>query len=453
MKFAGAKTSCEQASVFYYDYINGDLDNAEPSIFSHIKECAFCSSEIERLKELLVETTDQTANGTVSRKNKLITTILASHFHLADKEVTCGIAKQFMSSLASPLTDIRVATPITAHIENCPLCRHDLDVICGLKLTDEQLTRLGRVITIQTLGHNQDISSEEIDLLKTIGVDNNTLNVLKQILERQESGIVTEYITRKETSISGRNAPTKHNNNVRIHNNSQAGGYNRVRKLVKPLATIAALIFAATWLFVGTFANAIEYDDIYNAISRMQNICLMTGEFTTNEPTQKVWISNTLNVKLFHSGNHWMLWDIQNKIKKTQITGSDSSEVGNLNDADIASIKQTMNIPLGVLPFQRYSSLPNKYSWKLSADDKVALQIRNTCIYDLLWVDKTANDSSIHYKWRAYIDKDTMLPKRVENWRKQSAASQYELTGWTNITYPTTQEVKYLIGSIAFTGK
>ena len=448
MKFADA-TGCEQASIFYYDYIQGALDNIEPLILSHIEKCAFCSSEIERLKAILFKTADQTANDAVSRKDKLTTTILASHFCLADKEVTCGITKQFMPSLASSLVDIRVPTPITAHIQNCPLCRHDLEVIRGLKLTDEQLTRLGRIITIQTLGYNQDVSPEGVDSLEAIGVDDDTLNILKQILERQESGIVTEYITRKEISTSGHNdAPTKQ---IRVHNHSQAGSYNGVIRLAKPLVAAAAVI-VAIWLFVGTFANAIEYNDIYDALNRIQNICLMAGESGTNEPTQKVWVSNALDIKLFQSGNRWILWDIENKIKKTQITGLGSIEVDNLTNTEIASIKQTMNIPLGVLPFQSYSSLPEKYSWKSSVKDKTVLQIQNTYVYDLLWTDNTTNNRVISYKWRAYIDKDTMLPKRVENWRKQSA-EQYELTGWTTITYPTTQEVKDLISSIAPAGK
>ncbi|MHB9069388.1 MAG: hypothetical protein ACYC54_03355 [Sedimentisphaerales bacterium] len=449
MKFADKKTSCEQASIFYYDYIQGALDNVELSILSHIEKCTFCGSEIERLKAILFKTADQTASDAVSRKDKLTTTILASHFLLADKEVTCGIAKQFIPSLASSLVDIRVPTPITAHIQSCPLCKHDLEVIRGLKLTDEQLTRLGRVITIQTLGYNQDVLQEGIDSLDAIGADDNTLNVLKQILERQESGIVTEYITRKEISTSGHNdAPAKQ---IRVHNHSQAGSYNGVIRLAKPLVAAAIVIFAI-WLFVGTFANAIEYNDIYDALNRIQNICLMTGESGINEPTQKIWVSNALDVKLFQSDNRWILWDIENKIKKTQITGLGSFEVDNLTNMEIASIKQTMNIPLGVLPFQSYSSLPEKYSWKSSIKDKTISQIQNTYVYDLLWTDNTTNNRVISYKWRAYIDKDTMLPKRVENWRKQSA-EQYELTGWTTITYPTTQEVKDLISSIIPAGK
>jgi len=434
MKSADAKTSCEQASIFYYDYIQGALDDIEPSILSHIKKCTFCNSEIKRLKAILFETTNQTANDAVNRKNKLITTILASHFHLANKEVTCGIAKQFIPSLACSMVDIRVTTPITAHIESCPLCRHDFDVIRGLKLTDEQLTRLGRVIAIQTLGNNQDVSLKGIDSLETIGVDNDTLNVLKQILERQESGVVTEYGKQKQISISSRNN-------------------HQIRNLAKPLTAMAALILVGIMLFLGKFANAIEYDDIYDAISRIQNICLMTGESETNEPTQEIWVSNALDVKLFYSGGRWIFWDIENKIRKTQMAESNFPEAVNLNGAEIASIKQTMNIPLGVLPFQSHSSLPDKYKWKSLSDNKTALQIRNTYIYDLLWTDKTINNRIIYYKWRAYIDKDTMLPKRVENWRKPSPAEQYELTGWTNITYPTTQEVKDLVGSIAFTGK
>ena len=178
MKHSSLKTICEQASVFYYDYIqDARLCDAEPEIFRHIEKCTFCQSEIERLKIILAEPANQTITEKTSRRDIQVTTILASHFNLMNKEVTCGIAKSFMPSLAGLSFDIRIPTPITVHIENCNLCRHDLDTIRRLNLTHEQFTHLGRIIA----EHNGEceLSERLIKSLASLDLDNDALAVLK----------------------------------------------------------------------------------------------------------------------------------------------------------------------------------------------------------------------------------------------------------------------------------
>lgn len=200
MKHISKETVCERARIFYYDYIqDARLCTAEPEVFRHIEECKVCQSEIERLKVVLAEA----ATEKTDQKNIQVTTILASHFNLMNREVTCGTAKRFLPNLAGLSFDIRIPTPITVHIENCTLCRNDLETIRKLKLTGEQLTRLGRVIASQMTEHDgeRELYSGPIDSSVAGSFGNDTLAVLKHIVEREESGIVTTYIAKKRMDV------------------------------------------------------------------------------------------------------------------------------------------------------------------------------------------------------------------------------------------------------------
>jgi hypothetical protein len=463
MKYSNKKTICEQAGVSYYDYIQGtELCGIEPEIFRHIEKCTFCQGEIERLKVILAEPTAQMITEKTNQRDTQVTTILASHFNLINKEVTCGVAKRFIPSLASLSFDIKIPTPITAHIENCKLCKYDLDKIRKLNLTHEQFAYLGRIIAERN--GERELSERLIKSLASLDFDNDALAVLKHIIERKESGVVTEYITKRQVSIKSsedfyndyKNWPVE----IVIHDRkkettdridltrSLSGRRSHIRQLVKPLAAIAAMTFVAIWLLVGTLAKAVKFDDIYNVIGKIQNICLISGTSEVDKATQKVWISKDLDIKLFYSANHWILWDIQNRVRKSWINELAYLETNELNDAELMNVRQTMDIPLALLPFQSPYSLPDKYDWKSLPDREVTGQFSNTQVYDLLWSDKTVNGSLVCYRWRVYINKDTLLPKRVENWQKHSSTGKYELKNWMDITYPQTYEVKKLIRDI-----
>lgn len=210
------------------------------------------------------------------------------------------------------------------------------------------------------------------------------------------------------------------------------------------------MIFVAVWLFVGSFAKAIEFNDIYNVIGKIKNICLISGTSEVDEAIQKVWVSKDLNIKLFYSANHWIFWDIQNKVRRSRTGELAYLETNELNDAELMNVKQTMDVSLALLPFQNPRLLPDKYDWKLLPDKEVAKQFSNIQVYDLLWSNKTANGSLVYYKWRVYIDKGNLLPKRIENWQKYSPSGKYELKNWMDITYPQTYEVEKLIRENGF---
>ena len=460
--------TCEQASRFYYDYVQDTAASSiELDIRSHIEKCKFCQKETQRLRLILAEAAVQAVNtDNMSRKNIKTATVLASHFNLVNREITCEIAKRFIPSLADASLDIRIPTPITAHIENCELCKQDLDTIRKLNLTRDQLTRMERVfVNVLKENHKQcELNKEMINSSAILDFNDNVLPVLKHILNRQESGVTTEYITKRPSNIAAsENIDSEHKNwpvEIKVHNKTKEKAAESVsrrignyKRLIMPFAAAAAVVLIAVWFFADTSARALKYNDIYSSVSKIQNICLTTGISRDSRASQEVWVSKALNIKLFHSSGNWILWDTENKVRKSETARADHLVIDKLNDVEIANVEQTMDIPRYILPFQSPYSLPEKYNWKSLPDTIADKQLDNVEVYDLLWSDNSADNVSIYYKWRVYIDKDTMLPKRVENWQKQLPDGEYELRSWTDITYPQTPEIEKLVDKAGLTQK
>lgn len=137
--------SCSQAEPYYYDFLFGEShENIPGSVVNHIKECQYCQEQINQLEDVLsqakgyIESEDGQATSAVSVMLKL-------HLAHAGKPVTCKIAKPFLPSMSDPALEIRVPTPITAHLDHCRQCSEDLDTIRSLNLNRKQLCRLSQL--------------------------------------------------------------------------------------------------------------------------------------------------------------------------------------------------------------------------------------------------------------------------------------------------------------------
>jgi len=138
-------SSCSQAEPYYYDFLFGESqENIPESIVNHIKECQHCQEQINQLEDVLsqakgyIESEDGQASSAVSLMLKL-------HLAHAGKPVTCKIAKPFLPSMSDPALEIRVPTPITAHLDHCRPCSKDLETIRSLNLNRRQLGRLSQL--------------------------------------------------------------------------------------------------------------------------------------------------------------------------------------------------------------------------------------------------------------------------------------------------------------------
>ena len=135
---------CEQAGLYYYDFLHKESCEPVPeSIINHIECCEYCQQQINLLKETLSQTEGPESEQAQTRT--VINEILGLHFAYIGRPVTCNIVKPFLPCLSDPALEIRIPTPITAHLDNCRQCREDLETLRSLNLSRKQLRRLSQL--------------------------------------------------------------------------------------------------------------------------------------------------------------------------------------------------------------------------------------------------------------------------------------------------------------------
>ena len=136
---------CEKAKLYYYDFLFLQNKSSIPQeILSHFKTCNNCQKLIYELKTSLrhadFEHKDNNGN-----QGTPISNMLKLHFSYIDQKITCKIAKPFLPGLLDKSLEISVPTPITTHLDHCPKCVHDLQIISDLNLNNVQLFHLSKL--------------------------------------------------------------------------------------------------------------------------------------------------------------------------------------------------------------------------------------------------------------------------------------------------------------------
>lgn len=137
---------CRQAEPYYYFLFSESYELIPASILSHFEHCQHCQEQVNQLGYLLSQ-----AKGFIDLEpgqvSGAIAIMMNLHFAHIDKPVTCRIVKPFLPSLLDPALEIRMPTPITAHIDNCRQCSEDLGTIRKLNLGRKQLRRLSQLLS------------------------------------------------------------------------------------------------------------------------------------------------------------------------------------------------------------------------------------------------------------------------------------------------------------------
>jgi len=138
--------NCTNARLYYYDFLSKETRGGIPEgAVQHIMQCRNCQTEMDSLKDLLVQA-DERFENEQSRKDSAISTLLRLHFEYIGEPVKCDTVKPFLASLADPVLKIRIPTPITTHIDKCKACRDDLLTLLDLHLPHKYLCRLGQLL-------------------------------------------------------------------------------------------------------------------------------------------------------------------------------------------------------------------------------------------------------------------------------------------------------------------
>lgn len=137
----GGENLCRKAREYYYDLLYGDRDAVPEVIVRHVEHCSTCRQQIERLRAAFTQTEGLGGRPVPSADQATLDT-LSRQFELLGECVTCSQAGPFLPELLLPFQEIRIPTPVTVHVENCPRCAKALAMLGEQGLTAGQLKRL-----------------------------------------------------------------------------------------------------------------------------------------------------------------------------------------------------------------------------------------------------------------------------------------------------------------------
>lgn len=135
---------CQEAQIYYYDLVCPEEGAVPASVRRHAAACPVCREQIRRLREVLCQSQESPRRAGSGRDETI--EALTEQFRLLETHVTCADAKPYLPELAAAAPAIRIPTPVTVHVDQCPACAEDLRTVRKLNLTAEQLKRLGRVL-------------------------------------------------------------------------------------------------------------------------------------------------------------------------------------------------------------------------------------------------------------------------------------------------------------------
>lgn len=540
---------CGEAKLYYYDFLCDESRRLIPgSIINHIQQCRQCNERINQLKVMLSQT--DSIEPEQRHVNSAITAMLELHFAYIDKYVTCETVRPFLPGLLDPALEIRIPTPITAHLDNCQHCAEDLKMFQRLNLNNKQLCRLSQLFAEKPC---EDLStkSEMEKAVKSVvflnfdGITTETLNTLCKfpvyrdllyqerqkmcnslsedaqslefpcesvsatdifdyvvpygldpaddqyakfreslashlrncptclakmqqlhdtvygISERAESGVVTIYHIDESAKahavsesddlyagfpisveIAGREDKVKAEQPVPIIDFitalKQKISSSHLKPLLKPAITVAAVILIGFALLLNTpTAKAITMEQIYKAIEKVKNVYISKSVSDRAEPTQKKWVSRTLNIYMTKTKLQWVLWDIAKGLRTSKDSHTGVIDTVQLTEDEIAGIEQKMSGSLGLTP----PKIPPGVEL-CRVDDQILEVAEGIEIYDLEWTERKYGGSTEFKIWRVFADAKTSLPQRVEWYTRFADDAEFVLETVMVVEYLDESEIR-----------
>jgi len=217
-----------------------------------------------------------------------------------------------------------------------------------------------------------------------------------------------------------------------------------LRIRIAELAAVAAVILVVFALFFGTRATrAVGLGDIYEALGKIENVCIATFQPPANEPLQTEWLSQTLNIDMVRFGQQFVLWDLPNKVQMIKYLSTGSVRTEAVSEQMLAKAEKAIHQTFGLLPFAYYKEAPEDAQWSRLDNTQVAAVVPDTKVYELIWKEKSTTSEAIGFrKWRVFVDTHTNLPKRAEHYFKIDHEEDYKFEKYEVITYPSEDEIQ-----------
>ncbi len=219
-----------------------------------------------------------------------------------------------------------------------------------------------------------------------------------------------------------------------------------LRIRIAELAAVAAVILVVFALFFGTWGTeTVALNEIYEALGKVQNVCIATFLPPANEPVQIEWVSQTLNIYMVRFSERFVLWDIPNKVQMIKYLSTGSITTTAITDEMLAKVEQAAGRRFGLVPFSDISDVSGA-RWSRVGESKVAAAVSGTKVYELTWPQKETSSETIELrKWRVFVDTHTNLPKRAEHYFKLDHEEDYKFEKYEVITYPSEGEIQAVV--------
>jgi len=217
-----------------------------------------------------------------------------------------------------------------------------------------------------------------------------------------------------------------------------------LRIRIAEIATVAAVILVVFALLFGVpGAKTVGLDEIYEALGRVENVCIATFQPPANEPLRTEWVSQALNIDMVRIGEQFVLWDITNRVRMIKYLSSASVRTEAASEQMLAKAEKAIHQTFGLLPFAYYKEAPEDARWSRMDDTQFAAIVPDTKVYELIWQEKSTTSEAIGFrKWRVFVDAHTNLPKRAEHYFKLKPQEEYKFETYEVITYPSDDEIQ-----------
>jgi hypothetical protein len=484
--YIGKRVTCKTVKPFLPTLLKPALEVKIPTpITVHLDKCQQCSDDLETIRNL----------GLSLKQLRRLSQLFAETSS-SDRTSCTETQDAILAVLAVALMDFENTNEdALKHICICPECRNKL-----YQHRDSVIKELLHNSTGQEQFCYQDIPQADIfDYVIPYGLDpandqyakfrpsltshlrvcpiclakmQKLHNAVYVIAERSESEVVTIYHVDKSAKTQSVNESDDLYSGFPIRVEIAEGGETtevqqqtstvdfvtalkkktseKTIKLLFKVAIVAAVILIGfTLLFNIPTAKAVTIEQICNALGRIKNVHILSFTADRKEPVQELWVSRTLNIFMTKTDSESVLSDISKGIRRSKQAGVDIIETASLPDDVAANIRKAINGFLGLVPFNDISEIPTNAKWEREAKEGLGTKGEDTDIYNLIWLDKTRSGKEISFKWRVFVNPETMLPKKVEIYEKSPSDEGFTLTSIKVVEYLSEDGIKSSIEKLS----
>jgi len=426
-RWADRQVECRTARAYLPAMACGRLSVRIPTPLTvHLDHCEACRADLEAISDL-----DPGFEGAVRLTEML-------NVRQASRKRTCEAAAGAVAAAAAGRLS-EIPPEILGHMRTCRVCRQA--VYDSRQALIDGLDRHGGKTHGRTPDPRNCISGGQVFDLATMWpggcqTDAATLDHVRQcagclgriqaahrtvsgFLEPRESVVATRFhlVGDEERRSDPRSTADYFGYPIRVgvaRVGARFGHLSR-RMLVRAGAAVAAVLAIAGGLVLLSLntAHAVSLKALYGAIGEIRNVYIAGFEAGHDRAFQEQWVSRELGVQLLKTGDEWMLWD-STAGARTWRTGPDGPIASQVVDGEMAQeMKASIEGSLGLVPFEQFTDVPDGAVWRRLGGDG------GHEVYELSWSRQVAPAVTVLFKWRLYVDTASLMPVRVESYRKR----------------------------------